>query len=169
LHLGFAIAVVACIAAWWIIANTAAGFRLIVIGDNPRAARVTGEIDVPRVATRALILSGALAGVAGAIELSGVTHALYENISPGYGFTAIAVALLAGLRPLAIIATGILFGAMQAGGATMQREADVPSVLVSVLEATIILSVLAFRRIDLQRMLPVAAAGLTRRRIAGDA
>jgi general nucleoside transport system permease protein len=146
LHLGFAIAVVACVVAWWIIRFTAAGFRLRVAGANPRAARSAGLIDVERVTVRAFLISGGLAGLAGAIEVSGATYALYENISPGYGFTAIAVALLARLNSAAVIGTGILFGALEAGATAMQRDAGVPSVVVSAVEAAIILALVAVER-----------------------
>jgi simple sugar transport system permease protein len=107
---------------------------------------VAGQIDVARVTTRAFLASGALAGVAGAIEVSGVTYALYENISPGYGYTAIAVALLARLDAAAVILTGVLFGALEAGASAMQRDAAVPSVVVSVIEAAIILGLVAAQR-----------------------
>jgi simple sugar transport system permease protein len=147
LHFGFAIAIIACIVTWWMIRFTAAGFRLRAVGANPHAARSAGLIDVERVTMHAFLASGALAGLAGAIEVSGVTYALYENISPGYGYTAIAVALLARLNAAAIITTGILFGALEAGGAAMQRDAGVPSVVVSVVEAGIILALVVFQRI----------------------
>lgn len=88
-------------------------------------------------------MSGALAGVAGAVELTGVTFSLYDNISPGYGYTAIAVALLAGLKPLGVIATSILFGALEAGAAGMQRDAGVPAVVATLIEASLVLAVLA--------------------------
>src|SRR5207237_6205685 len=70
---------------------------------------------------------------------TGVTYALYESISPGYGYTAIAVALLANLNPAAVVASGIGFGALEAGAAAMQRDAGVPAVVASVIEALIIL------------------------------
>jgi|SRR5579884_3454561 len=146
LHLGFALAIAACVAAWWIIRHTAAGFRLRAVGANPFAARSAGRIDVVRTTYRAFVISGAIAGVAGAVEVSGVTYALYENLSPGYGFTAIAVALLARLNALGVVATGVLFGALEAGASAMQRDAGVPSVVVAVVEALIILAVLAVER-----------------------
>jgi simple sugar transport system permease protein len=71
-----------------------------------------------------------------------VSYALFQNLSPGYGFTAIAVALLARLRPLAIVATGILFGALEAGAGAMQRDAGIPAVAVYVVEGVIILVLL---------------------------
>ena len=150
LHIGFVIAVLACLATWWAIRYTAGGFRLRAVGANPHAARTAGQIDVDRVSTRAFLASGALAGLAGAIEVCGVTYALYENISPGYGYTAIAVALLARLNAAAVIATGILFGALEAGAAAMQRDAGVPSVVVSVVEAGIILALVAAQRTQIR-------------------
>ncbi len=146
LHAGFVIAVAACLVSWWIVRHTAAGFRLRVVGANPRAAESAGQIDVERVTTRAFLVSGALAGLAGAIEVAGVTYALYENISPGYGYTAIAVALLARLDAAGVIGTGILFGALEAGANAMQRDASVPAVVVSVIEAAIILALVALER-----------------------
>jgi simple sugar transport system permease protein len=143
LHAGFALALIVAIVAAWIVRSTAGGFRMRVVGANPWAAASAGRIDVPAVTTRVFLVSGALAGVAGAVELTGVTFSLYDNISPGYGYTAIAVALLAGLRPLGVIATSILFGALEAGAAGMQRDAGVPAVVAMLVEALLVLTVLA--------------------------
>ena len=148
LHIGFGIAVASCVAAWWFIRHTAAGFRLRVVGTSPTAARSAGLIDVDAVTLRAFLVSGGLAGLAGAIEVCGVTYALYENISPGYGYTAIAVALVARLDAAAVIAAGILFGALEAGAAAMQRDAGVPSVVVSIVEAAVILALVALQALQ---------------------
>ncbi len=159
LHVGFVLAVAAALLAWWALRATAWGFRLRATGANPMAATSAGGIDVARVSTGAFLTSGALAGVAGAVEVTGVAFALYENISPGYGYTAIAVALLANLNPLAVIASGILFAALEAGAGAMQRDAGVPSVLVSVMEAAIILAILGVQafRAKAKRVNPAAA------------
>ena len=143
LHAGFIIAVLAGVAGWWILQHTAAGFRLRAAGKNPSAARIAGKINIRRTTRNVFLISGALAGLAGAIEVHGVTFALYENLSPGYGYTAIAVALLAGLNPLWVIATGIFFGALEAGASALQRDAGIPVTIASVIEALIILIVLA--------------------------
>jgi simple sugar transport system permease protein len=89
-----------------------------------------------------LVASGAVAGLAGGIEVAGVSHALFQNLSPGYGFTAIAVALLGRLHPMGVAIAGLLFGALEAGAGAMQREAGVPAVAVYVVEAVVILAVL---------------------------
>ncbi|HEY9428385.1 MAG TPA: ABC transporter permease [Gemmatimonadaceae bacterium] len=146
LHWGFVVAVVAAPVVWWVLRYTAAGFRVRAVGQNPSAARVAGMVDVQRTTMGVFLVSGALAGLAGAIELTGVTFALYENVSPGYGYTAIAVALLAGLDPLGVLATGLLFGALEAGALSMQREAAVPAVVVNVVEALLVLLILAVAR-----------------------
>jgi len=140
LHLGFAAAVVLAIVLAWLFRKTAAGFRIRAVGASPAAAWSTGRIDVAKTSAVVFLLSGALAGIAGGIEVSGVTFALYENISPGYGYTAIAVALIAGLNPLGVIASGIFFGVLETGAIALQREFSVPSSLASVVEAALILA-----------------------------
>lgn len=139
---GFLIAIGAALTLWWVLKRTAAGFRIRLIGANPEAAQSTGRIDVPSLTIRVFLLSGALAGLAGAIEVLAVTGALYENLSPGYGYTAIAVALLARLNPLAVIPSAIIFGALEAGAASMQRDAGIPSVVVWVVEAVVLFGIL---------------------------
>ncbi len=144
LHLGFPLAIVLAVTVWWFLTHTAAGFRVRVVGASVRAASSAGGVNTARTAALVFLASGALAGLGGASEATGVTFALYEGISPGYGYSAIAVALLARLHPLAIILTALLFGALEAGAAAMQRDANVPSVLAAVVEALIVLGVLAF-------------------------
>jgi simple sugar transport system permease protein len=158
LHWGFALALAAAPLVWWTLRSTAAGFRVRASGANPAAARVAGRVDVARTTTRAFLASGALAGLAGAVELTGVTFALYESISPGYGYTAIAVALLARLDALGVVAAGVLFGALESGALAMQREAAVPAVVVSVVEAALILLVLAAMRWGRMGAFPLARA-----------
>ena len=143
LHVGLVLALMILLACGWIFRNTAAGFRLLAVGENPAAAESAGLINIVRTTQRAFVASGALAGFAGAVEVLGVTYALYENISPGYGFTAIAVALLAGLDPWRVFFSATLFAALEAGAGAMQRDANVPSALVSVIEALLILAVVA--------------------------
>jgi len=138
LHAGFGLAVLLTVTVGYVFRRTIWGFRLRAVGEAPRAAAVSGRINPERTVAAALLWSGAFAGLAGALEITGVTYALFQNLSPGYGFTAIAVALIAGLNPMGILVAGIGFGALEAGAAGMQRDAGVPAVAVSVVQATII-------------------------------
>lgn len=143
LHVGFLLAVLLAVLLWAFFRWTVAGFRIRAVGANPVAAAVAGRVEADAVALRAFLASGALAGLAGGVEVSGVTFALYEGLSPGWGYTAIAVALLAGLNPAGVLVAGILFGALEGGAGAMQREAGIPSAWVGAVEALVILSVLA--------------------------
>lgn len=132
--------------SWLVLTRTRPGFTLRAVGANPVAARVAGGIRVTRVALTAFLISGALAGLAGAAEVTGVTFALYERLSPGFGYTAIAVALLARLHPLWLVVSAFFFGFLEAGAAALQRSAGIPSVTVYAVEALIILLVVVFDR-----------------------
>lgn len=142
LHAGLPIALlaVAIVAVW--LSRTQAGFRVRMVGAGPEAARWAG-IPVERTVYVAAAVSGALAGVAGAVEVLGVLGRLYDKVSPGYGFTAIAVALLARLRPAALLPAAFFFGALEAGSSRMQQEADVSYVLVLVVQALVIVASIA--------------------------
>lgn len=142
LHLGFVLAVLLAVVLQGVYSRTAWGFHLKAVGASPQAAWISGRIASARLFSVALLLSGALAGLGGGLEISGVTYALFQNLSPGYGFTAIAVALLARGHPLAILLTGLLFGALEAGAGAMQREAGIPAVAVAIAQAVIIVVVL---------------------------
>ena len=146
LHVGVLLMIAVALGAWWWLAHTASGFRVRAVGMNAAAARSAGEIGVARTVFGAFVLSGLLAGLGGAVEYTGITYALYENFSPGYGYTAIAVALLARLHPVGVLGTALLFGALEAGANAMQRDAGVPSVVVSVVEALLILLIVAADR-----------------------
>ena len=113
----------------------AAGLNLIAT--RLAGLRTTGAL------LRALAISGALAGLAGGVEVSAITFRLYDNFSPGYGFTAIAVALLGRLHPLGVVLAAVLFGALDVGSTAMQRVAGVSSVLVYAVQAIVIFTLLA--------------------------
>ena len=157
LHLGFAVGVLTAVALSWMFRRTAIGFRIRSVGASPLAAFTAGRIDVSRNSFLVFLCSGALAGIAGGIEVTSVTFALYENLSPGYGYTAIAVALIAGLNPLGIIASGIFFGALETGASALQREFAVPSSLASVVEAALIIAVLTLSAVRNRRVLERAS------------
>jgi simple sugar transport system permease protein len=142
LHAGFLVGLLTAIAAWYVLTRTALGFRLRLVGVGPRAAASAGQVDVAAVSWRVFLASGAIAGLAGASEVGGVTWSLYEGLSPGYGYAAIAAALLARLDPRWVVGTAILLGALEAGAAAMQRQANVPSVVGQVVVALLVIGVL---------------------------
>ncbi|MEZ4677456.1 MAG: ABC transporter permease [Caldilineaceae bacterium] len=118
-HFGIILGVILALVLWFIWRQTKWGFELSIIGDNPNAARYAGIPLAPNIAL-VMALSGGLAGLAGMSEVSGVVHRLQENFSPGYGFTAIIIAWLAKLNPLAIILVSYLFGGLLVGADEIQ-------------------------------------------------
>jgi len=138
LHVGVAIAVALAFGVHLLISRTSLGFRMRAVGLSPTAARFAG-ISPERHALVSIAIAGALAGLAGAFEVAGVTERLYEGLSPGYGYTAIAVALLARLNPLAVVPAALFFGALEAGAGAMQRTAGVPSVVTQIVQGLVIL------------------------------
>ncbi|MEQ9569474.1 MAG: ABC transporter permease, partial [Longimicrobiales bacterium] len=147
LHVGFALALVLAGVLAVAFRTTRVGFFVRAVGASPDAARVAGRIPVGRVVAGAFLVSGALAGLAGGVEIGGVTYVLYENLSPGHGYTAIAVALLAGLHPVGVVGTAFLFGVLEGGASAMQRSAGVPAAWVDGIQALVILSVLVVDRV----------------------
>ncbi len=146
-HYGFVIAVAVAIIATIILFRTPLGYSMRAVGYNPEAARHAG-INVPLHLVTAALLSGGSAGLAGAIEVLGVTGRLFENLSPGYGFEGIAVSLLVNNHPLATIISGLLFGALGAGSQVMQLNARVPAVLTFIIQGLIIAFLISFRYLD---------------------
>ena len=143
LHIGFLLAVLVCVVLYVLLFKTSAGYALRAVGINPEAARYAG-IDVPKNVLLAMAISGGTAGLAGGVEIAGVAFRLYQQISPGFGFDAIAVSLLANNNPLGVIFSGILFGALRSGSDMMQITAKIPSVLVFFIQGLVILAVVAF-------------------------
>jgi simple sugar transport system permease protein len=143
---GLLIGLALAIALFVLFRRTRVGFAIDATGAGSRATTIVGRVNTVRLVAVALLVSGGLAGLAGAIEVSGVTHALYQRISPGFGFTAIAVALLARLGPGAIVCTAVLFGALEAGAGAMQREAAIPAVAVQVVQAVVIIAMVLAAR-----------------------
>jgi simple sugar transport system permease protein len=148
LHAGFPIALLIAALLAIVFHRTRWGFRLRAVGSGARAAEITGGIGTTRVVAVALLWSGAIAGLGGAVEVSGVSYALFQNLSPGYGFTAIAVALLGRMRPALVVVAAIMFGALEAGAGAMQRDAAIPAVGIQVVEGVVIIAALivAWRR-----------------------
>ena len=150
LHAGFAVALLAAAAVAVFLFWTRAGFAVRAVGANPDAARVAG-IDVERTQLTTMLWSGALCGLAGAVELSGAIGTFSADYAPGYGFTAVAVALLGRLNPAGIVLSALFFGALAAGSGSMERTAGVSSVLVYVIQAVALLVLLGSQWVHWER------------------
>jgi simple sugar transport system permease protein len=142
LHIGFLLMLAAVWLTDWFLERTTPGFEMRMVGANPNAARY-GGINVARNIVLAMALSGALAGLAGAVEISGRQHNLLPGFFGGAGFDAIAVALLARTNPKSMIWAGLLWGGLLSGGGLMQIRADIPIELVKIIQAFIIMFVAA--------------------------
>lgn len=143
LHIGIIIAVAAAVLAYFVLEKTTYGFQIKMTGQNALAAEYAG-VNPKFICVSTLAISGAISGLAGGIEVLGLTWKLYVSISPGYGYNAIAVALLAGLNPLAIIFSAMLFGGLNTGCNQMARTLGVPSSLSALLQALVLLFVVAY-------------------------
>lgn len=141
-HTGFAVAIIAAVIIWLILKYTTLGYENRAVGFNRWASEAAG-ISVQWTTIKALCISGSLAGLAGAAEVLGVHHRLFDQFSSGFGFTGIAVALLAKNHPLGVIPAALLFGALSAGATTMQFEAKVPQDIISIIQALVIFFVAA--------------------------
>ncbi len=143
LHLGFVFAIIATVYVWYLIDRSNMGFQFRAVGENPHAARVAG-INVKNVYFVAMLISGALVGLAGVAQVLGtVTTGFTAGIDAGIGFDAITVALLGRSRPLGVFFAGILFGALKAGGYSMQAAQGVPIDIVLVVQSLIVLFIAA--------------------------
>lgn len=150
LHAGLLIALVAALVIHILLHHTATGLRMRAAGFNPQAARFTG-IDVEREMVRAMVISGALAGMAGGIEVLAVTHRLYERLGSGYGYSGIAVALLGQLEPLGSVAAALLFGAFATGAGELQRTGQSSAAVAVALQGVVIIALLALDRTRKER------------------
>lgn len=151
LHWGFALALIAAVAVWLLQTRTTLGFAMRAVGANPRAAAFAG-IPVGRVVIWTALISGGLAALAGFSEVAGLRGNLTRDLSPGFGYTGIIVAMLALLHPLGVVAVAIFVAGVFVGADSMSRAAGVPSYIADILLATALLTM-------------VLALGLTRWRI----
>lgn len=149
-HIGILIAIAAAVLAWWLLYRTREGLRLRATGFNPSAAEWAG-VNVRAQLARAMAFSGAAAGLAGGIELLGVTHRLFERFAAGYGYSGIAVALLAQLHPLAVILSALFFGALVTGAGELQRTANISSAVATFGQAVVILFLIGLEHVRARR------------------
>jgi general nucleoside transport system permease protein len=141
-HWGTIIAFIAAFLVWWLLWKTTRGFEIRTVGMNPNAARYSG-VNVGRTIILTMFLSGALAGLAGALEVTALNYRHELSFSLGYGFDAIAIALLGRSHPAGVVMAGILFGAMRNGATRMQFLTQIPVDIISVVQALILLFVAA--------------------------
>ena len=130
-HLGLVFALIATAVMSIVVSRTRWGYEMRLLGDNARAARYAG-IDIAKYVIVVFAISGALAGLAGMSEVSGVVHRLQDRISPGYGFTAIIIAYLARLGPWRVVLASILFGALILAGREIQPS-GVPAMIQGII------------------------------------
>ncbi len=143
LHAGLFILLLSVVAVGLTLSRTRWGLRLRAIGVNVNAARYSG-IHVEREIFRAFVFSGALAGLGGSVELLGVTHRLYERFSSGFGYSGIAVALLAQLSPAAALFSAFFFGALRSAGGELQRSQGLSAGIATLSEGVVIVLLLTF-------------------------
>lgn len=140
LHLGFLVAILACIFVWWLLSRSTFGFELRMAGANPEAAQTAG-VSVKRTLMLTLVVSGALSGLAATAPILGTEKALTVGMVGSIGFDAITVALLGKSKPVGVFFAGLLFGALNAGGAMMQSSAAIPVDIVQITQAIIVLMI----------------------------
>ena len=138
LHWGFALGIIAAIAVWVIQTRTTLGYEICAVGQNPDAARFAG-IPVNRVLLKTALLSGGLAALAGYSEVAGLKGNLTLDLSPGFGYTGIIVAMLALLHPLGVVVSAIFVAGVFVGADSMSRAAEVPTYIADISLATALL------------------------------
>jgi len=142
IHWGFVLALLVAVFIWWLLNKTTLGFEIRTVGTNPDAAKYAG-MNVKRIVIITMALSGMLAGLAGSLEVTGLNFRHELGFSIGYGFDAIAIALLGKSHPLGVVLASILFAAMRNGATNMQFLTQLPVDLISMLQALILLFVAA--------------------------
>ncbi len=141
-NIGFLIALGAAALIWWLLNRSTWGFRFRAVGANAAASKTAG-ISVPRVTTTVMFIAGALAGLGGAVQILGSEYAMTTGIGGSFGFDAITVALLGRATPVGTVFAALLFGALRAGGRTMQSSTETPLDLVLIIQALIVLFIAA--------------------------
>ena len=140
-HTGLVWAAVLSVLVWALFKYTVIGFDIRAVGANARAAAFAG-VPVTRTVVTVALLSGALAGLAGAIEVTGRTGYVTLDLSPGYGYSGIVIAMLAGLHPLGVLAAGVFVAGVMVGADTMSRAIGVPTYIADVIVAASLIAVL---------------------------
>jgi simple sugar transport system permease protein len=142
LHIGIVIAILASFLLYLLIEKTPLGYEIRAYGQNPTALRFQGTA-VVWILILVMLVSGALSGLAGATEMFGIHHRLRADISLGYGYTGITIAMLAGLQPFSVIPVAIFFGGLMNGSSNLQIVTGVPAAITYVIQAVVLLFLLA--------------------------
>ena len=142
IHWGFVLALAVAFLIWWLLNKTTLGFEIRTVGLNPDAAKYAG-INVKRIIILTMALSGMLAGLAGSVEVTGLNYRHELGFSIGYGYDAIAIALLGRSSPLGVVLASLLFASMRNGATRMQFLTQLPVDLISMIQALILLFVAA--------------------------
>lgn len=143
LHAGIILALIAAVVVYWLLWRTVIGFEIRTVGANPSAARYAG-INVELNIVRTMMISGALGGLAGAIQVLGLApYNFTTGFNVGYGFDSIAVAVLGSIHPFGVTLAAILFGAMDAGARLMQLRTKVPIDIITIVQGLILTFVAA--------------------------
>jgi simple sugar transport system permease protein len=142
LHVGILVAIVVALLVHYLLYKTSIGFEIRAVGQNKDAAKAQG-ISVARSTYLALLIAGFLAGLAGFNQVNGLDHRLFENLSAGFGWNGISVALLAGGNPIGVIFTSLLWGALDAGGQYMSRTTQTPNAIVEIVKGLILFLIVA--------------------------
>ena len=138
LHLGFILALLVLLGVWYVLSRTSFGLKMKAVGFNIEAARFSG-INVERTLLVVALISGGIAGLAGASEIAGIHFHLIDAISPGYGYTGIIIATLGALNPVGVSLAAVFIGLIDTGAQTVSRALGVPIYLGDVLQATLLL------------------------------
>lgn len=138
LHWGFALALICAVVVWVIDRKTTLGFEMRAVGQNPEAAAFAG-IPVAKVILKTALLSGGLAALGGFSEVAGLKGSLTLDLSPGFGYTGIVVAMLALLNPLGVVAAALFVAIIFVGADSMSRAIGVPTYLADIMLASALL------------------------------
>jgi ABC-type uncharacterized transport system permease subunit len=156
LHLGVVIAFAIAPLIWWLVWRSTLGFEIRTVGANPTAARYAG-MRPALITVFTMSLCGLLAGVAGALEILGITHFINASYGTNVGYDSITVALLGRAHPLGIVLAALLFGGMRAGAGLMQIQTQIPVEIVDILQAVVLLFVAA--DVIVRRLLRIKSGG----------
>ena len=159
LHFGIILALIAAVAVWWMLTRTTLGFSIRAVGYNPAAANYAG-MSVKRVIIIAALISGALAGLAGAGEVGGMRYQVTSDLSSGYGYAGIVIATLAELNPLGAVPAALFFAIIFNGAGTMARATGVPVYLAEVIQGVALVCMVAGRLFATHRLRLVSPSPL---------